>query len=661
VCGISGIWQGSESDSQPLNVVEKMTDALTHRGPDSHGYWSSEDAGIAFGHRRLSIQDLSPAGHQPMHSHSSRYTIVFNGEIYNFNELSARLTSDGHSFNGHSDTEVMLAAIDRWGVKSAVSEFVGMFAFALYDNKQEKLWFGRDRMGEKPLYIAVNDAGLAFSSELKSLMIGLDFCPSINRNSLESYFRYGYFSPLDAPVNRVFKLPPASLLCIDQSDLVNRLPVDALIAKAEKYWFSKPVSRNVGIASKGSDDAEIQNFEEVLVASVRQQAVADVDVGIFLSAGVDSALVAAALQNNSERSIRTYTVAFDDNRYNEAPYAEAIAQQLDTEHTELKLSMDDCLDMVCQLPDLLDEPFADSSFIPSYLISKAAKKHVTVCLSGDGGDELFSGYNRYLQGDRFWAKCNRLPLSVRQTLGKIIRATPVSLIDAVYSPYENIKISAGKKPEKDIGLKAHKIGRLLGAENASLLYSDLLSFWHNSPTSMGEELPHSSLCTNRGAEFDRDFITTAMGCDQNFYLVSDNLFKMDRAAMACSLEVRVPLLDHRVVEYANNLPSHMKVRDGTGKWIMRQLLYRYLPEGLFKRPKMGFSVPLASWLRRELKSWAEELLFRGDLVAATGLDGTVLSSVWVDHQKGRNDYSNAIWCVLMYIVWYERQHFTIAR
>jgi asparagine synthase (glutamine-hydrolysing) len=651
MCGIAGIWS-SRTDNTDAKVLsaQAMARAIEHRGPDGAGLWISGDHTLVLAHQRLAIQDLSALGHQPMACASGRYHMVFNGEIYNFKRLSNELQKKGTAFRGHSDTEVMLAAFEHWGIAAALEHFDGMFAFALYDAALGELWLARDRMGEKPLYCSIIDGELLFCSELKGLQQALPHPLPINGNAMGSYFRYGYFPVAEAPFQDVFKLPPASYCRLCLKDISQSTISDVFNASVKRYW-NRP-KQSLSLNTQQSSEMQIlDGLEQQIIRAVRDQAVADVKVGVFLSGGIDSSLVAALLQKNSTQKINTFTIAFDSPDYNEAPYAKDIAAHIGSEHTEIPVAMEECLEVVKKLPHLLDEPFADASLIPSYLVCQAARKHVTVCLSGDGGDELFGGYNRYIQGSRLAQLASNIPAQLQNPLGQLLARIPTHALDTLYLPLAYLVSALGKKAEKDIGSKVHKIARALITENDREFYATLLSFWHESPLANNGHFPGLAQCITQEFNWNGDFAATAMECDIDFYLVCDNLFKIDRAAMANGLEVRLPLLDRAIVEYAALLPTDMKIRNGRSKWALRQVLHRHVPEALMDRPKMGFSVPLADWFRNGLKSWGEQQIASKDGLLAVDLNPDVVQRTWQEHQSGRYDHANALWTVLTYIQW----------
>jgi len=653
MCGIAGTWQINDFVGPSREVVNNIIGALTHRGPDASGLWSNQDETICLGHRRLSIQDLSSSGAQPMSSRSGRLIVVFNGEIYNFRKLSDELIHCGIVFAGHSDTEVLVEAFDYWGVEETVQKLTGMFAIALYDTSAEKLWLIRDRLGEKPLYIYRFSSGILFSSELNALVSSTNKKHDLDDKEIEAYFRYGYFSVSSTPFNDICKLKPGCMICIDKSWLISSN--QKINDVATSYWDNSSINfnKNSYKNDKVQDNKVINEFEDRFLGILEDQSVADVELGVFLSGGIDSSLVAGCLQSISEKPIKTFTVAFENEEYNEAPFAKEVATAIGSEHIEVALSIDDCLHTVEELPMLLDEPFADASIIPTYLVCREARKHVTVCLSGDGGDELFGGYNRYINGNKIWSQVKPVPGFVRAGLGSIINIFPLHIIDKLYHLLST-KIENKTKSEKDIGNKIHKIAGLLKSENSLDVYISLMSFWQESPFINTLGLSKGFYEGNQKSCFDEDFISCAMINDQNFYLPCDNLFKVDRAAMANSLEVRIPLLDHELVKYANSLPIEYKVRNGVSKWLLRQVLYKYVPRKLIERPKMGFSMPLKNWLKNELKSWAYKYISEKDLLFSAGLDFVKVDNIWNMHQRGQRDYSNAIWSLITYLIWYKK-------
>lgn len=621
-----------------------MMRSIQHRGPDSAGIWHSKDNSLYLGHQRLAIQDLSSFGHQPMVSYSGRYVIVFNGEIYNFKRLSSDLSARGCVFKGHSDTEVILAAFDVWGVEASLSRLDGMFALAVYDSKNDELWLARDRMGEKPLYYAFIDGQLLFCSELKGILSSLERKMELNWRALGNYFRFGYLPVTDSPFQGIYKLSPAAFVRLRRSD------ISSANFEEFKYW-KRPQLDALTLSISSSKLEHFDHVEKLLIDAVVDQSVADVPLGVFLSGGIDSTLVAALLQKHGQQRIKTYTIAFDSQEYNEAPFARQIAKHLGTDHLEIPLAVSDCLDVIDLLPELLDEPFADASFIPTYLVCREARKYVTVCLSGDGGDELFCGYNRYMQGDKLARLKKRMPGVLQRAIGRGLQSAPESVIEGLLSPLAYLNKSPGRKAEKDFGSKLHKLGKGLTAQTEAEMYAELLSFWSVSPLKDSRYFPEaiSSLSQTFGGTIP--FLEAAMNCDLDFYLVCDNLYKVDRAAMANSLEVRLPFLDRSVVEFAARLPAEYKIRGGKSKSILRDVLYRYVPSAMIERPKMGFSMPINTWLRSGLKQWADELIFDNEIMECAGLNDNVVRHAWNEHLTGRKDNANSLWTILIYLQW----------
>ncbi|MDH5229688.1 MAG: asparagine synthase (glutamine-hydrolyzing) [Gammaproteobacteria bacterium] len=654
MCGIAGAWRIESPIGETRAIVSEIIDLLEHRGPDASGLWQNQSGELVLGHRRLSIQDLSENGAQPMKSQSERYIIVFNGEIYNFKKLSSELSTLGVRFEGHSDTEVILAGFETWGITSTIEKLTGMFAIALFDTIDEQLWFFRDRMGEKPLYLYPSHSGIVFSSELDSLVQSLKQKLVLDKNEISTYFRYGYFSVSATPFKGIHKLLPGTSVCFDKTQLMNLGPdINNL---ASPFWKNSEINVQNKLPDifKNEDDV-VKQFESRFFSVLHDQSIADVNLGVFLSGGIDSSLVAACSQHISDTPINTFTIAFDNDDYNEAPFAAAIAKHIGSAHIEIPLSVDECLHTIQKLPDLLDEPFADSSIIPTYLVCREARKHVTVCLSGDGGDELFAGYNRYISGAKAWRSVQTIPYPLRSSLGWLLKSVPSNLIDTVFKLLSR-NSPTNQKSEKDFGTKIHKIAEILNCKNPLQVYVSLMSFWKTNPLVGYSNLgfgPYESGLQNC---FSEHFESCAMINDQNFYLPCDNLFKVDRAAMASSLEVRLPLLDHELITFANSLPLQYKVRDGQSKWLLRKVLYKQVPRELIERPKMGFSMPINQWLRNELRSWVENKIENDDLVHAAGIDRGIIANYWTAHQTGKFDHSNALWTLMMYLTWFEKNN-----
>jgi asparagine synthase (glutamine-hydrolysing) len=616
-----------------------MTDQLAHRGPDDAGQWIDHEGRVALGHRRLSIVDLSEAGHQPMESPSGRFVAVLNGEIYNYREIKRELARPSLRFRGDSDTEVALAAFDRWGIAGAVSRLVGMFAFGIWDREVSALHLIRDRIGEKPLYFARFGADVLFGSELKSLRVHPHWTGTIDRASLASFLRFGYVPGTRSIFEGVSKVLPGAVVTF-------RAPAFEL--EQTKYWSAVNVAEE-GMANKlGSDPQNVADIlDETLRRSVRGQMIADVPLGAFLSGGVDSSLIVALMQAESSCPVRTFTIGFEDAIYNEAAYAREVAKHLGTDHTEFFVTGADARDVIPRLPTLYDEPFADSSQIPTHLVSALARQHVTVSLSGDGGDELFGGYGRYTETERLWSLIGRLPIAVKSTLGRGLSAIPPKLWDQFAASRLG---RIGKL--KLVNPTADRMGRvcdILAAPDMNGFYEAILSQWRDPEEVMGA-IPRNGSQPSLALD-GLDPISELMLRDLVGYLPDDILVKVDRASMGVGLETRAPFLDHRVVELAWRIPLAMKIRGGEGKWILRQLLDRYVPRRLIERPKMGFGVPLAAWLRGPLREWADDLLDPTRLSAEGFFSPTVVEAKWREHTSGQRNWQNVLWDLLMFQVW----------
>jgi asparagine synthase (glutamine-hydrolysing) len=644
MCGVTGFWTSDGVNETALDVVRGMTAALRHRGPDDEGYWSEPATGVVLGHRRLSIIDLSPEGHQPMVSASGRYVIAYNGEIYNFLDLRRELADLGVRFRGRSDTEVMLAAVEQWGVLDAVRRFAGMFAFALYDRTERTLHLGRDRLGEKPLYHGRVGRTLVFGSELKALRAYPGWQGEINRDALALLLRYGYIGAPHTMYRGIAKVTPGTVLSFAD----NRTGVE------RPYWSAdEVVERGLRTPLAGSDDDLLDELDVLLRRTVRREMIADVSLGAFLSGGVDSSLVVALMQAVSSRPVRTFTIGFREREYNEADHAQAVARRLGTEHTELYVTPADAQAVVPRLPLMYDEPLGDSSQIPTFLVSELARRHVTVSLSGDGGDELFGGYDRYRQGRSLWRWVRTVPRPARYAAARWLHAVPPSRWDAWLAPVgPALTRLAGLRVTGD---RIHKLGDLLALDNAQALYRDLMSHWRDpAAVVLGGAEPSTPLATTNG-HGSRPMMPLMMALDLVTYLPDDILVKVDRASMAISLESRAPFLDHDVVEFAWRLPPRLKVRRGRGKWALRQLLARYVPPSLSERPKMGFGVPIDHWLRGPLREWAGDLLHADRLRREGYLEPRIVQGRWAQHLEGSRNWQYSLWDILMFQAWLEAQ------
>lgn len=651
MCGIAGFMQHPLFMRDVPYVLNRMGEAIANRGPDFEGVWFDLDAGIGLVHRRLSIVDLSEAGNQPMHSSSGRYVLVFNGEIYNHRDIRLELESETRSpqWRGHSDTETLLAAFSAWGILVALERCVGMFAFALWDKEKRILTLGRDRLGEKPLYYgwqgSGDRAGFVFGSELKALKKHPSFCAEIDRGALGLLMRHSYVPAPYSIYRGIRKLMPGTLLTVS---LEKREPV------VQTYWSLVDVATNGNRHQfSGTPEHAVEELDSLLRAAVRQQMVADVPLGAFLSGGIDSSTIVSLMQAQSSRPVQTFTIGFNEAGYNEAVHAKAVAQHLGTEHTELYVTPQQALNVISQLPTLFCEPFSDSSQIPTFLVSQLAKKNVTVSLSGDAGDELFAGYNRYVMASNLWGRLNRLPSVVRSVAAQGIHALSPRAWDKLLSPIHSLLPPALRMA--NMGDKLYKAASVLPSKSIDDLYLDLVSHWNFEEIVLGATEPDSFLRGNgiRLDEFDN--VQRMMALDSISYLPDDILVKVDRAAMGVSLEGRMPFLDHRVVEFAWQLPQSLKLKDGMGKWVLRQVLYKYVPRELVERPKMGFGVPIDSWLRGPLRAWAEELLDEKRLSQEGFFDPKPIRSKWVEHLSGRRNWQYHLWDVLMFQAWLENE------
>ncbi len=646
MCGIAGLIEFSRRrDRQTLEAaVARMAATLRHRGPDDAGAWADPEAGVALGHRRLSILDLSPLGHQPMHSACGRYTLTFNGEIYNFRALRAELEAAGHTFRGHSDTEIMLAAFSQWGPQGALARFNGMFAFGLWDHAERTLWLARDRLGEKPLYYGLAGRTFLFGSELKALRAHSDFRAPVSRAAVALLLRYNYVPAPYSIYEGICKLEPGRLLAVRACEPPSLRPV--------AYWSAREVAeRGAAEPFAGSAEEAVSELEALLRDAVRLRLEADVPLGAFLSGGVDSSTVVALMQAESPRPVRTFTIGFHEAAYNEAEDARAVARHLGTEHTEIYVSPQEALAVIPDLAALCDEPFADSSLIPTFLVSRLTRRHVTVSLSGDGGDELFAGYIRHFWCQDLWRRVGWLPRGMRAAAARMITALSPTAWDGLMGCLE--PCLPPRLRQRSPGDKLHKLATVLPVADPEAMYLALVSQWPQPAALVPGAAEPPTTAARRGewAELP-DLAQTMMYLDMVTYLPDDILVKVDRASMGVSLEARVPLLDHRVVEFAWRLPLCLKLRRGVSKWLLRQVLYRHVPPGLVERPKMGFRLPVAAWLRGALREWAESLLEEGKLRQA-GLEPGPIRGLWAEHLSGRWNWEYRLWGVLMLQAWLE--------
>lgn len=645
MCGLTGFWARHSSGPQLGAVAAAMAQRIRHRGPDDDGVWVDPEAGMAIAHRRLAILDLSPAGHQPMVSASGRWVLAFNGEIYNHLDLRRRLESESTApaWRGRSDTETLLAAIEAWGVDQTMRRSAGMFALVVWDRDERALWLARDRAGEKPLYYGWQGKSFLFGSELKALRAHPDFNAAIDRGALALLLRHNYIPAPNSIYAGIHKLPPGTWL---------RLGTGQREVEPVAYWsLAEAAERGMNAPFAGDDAAALAGLERCLGHAVRGQMVADVPLGALLSGGIDSTIVTSLMQANSNRPVRTFTIGFEEREYDEASNARAVAAHLGTEHTELRLSGSDALALIPQMPMMFDEPFADASQLPTHLVMKLARQHVTVALSGDGGDELFGGYSRYLVGPKVWDLIKHLPFGFRSALGNGLAALPAGPLNRFAGPMTR------RLGVPFPGDKAHKLGNCLQhVRNFDDLYVSLVSEWRNSDAMVVDGYFANNLLDNRDRWPDvHDPAARMMVLDGMTYLPDDILVKVDRASMSVSLETRAPFLDSEVMDFAWSLQMDTKLRDGRGKWLLRRLLDRYVPRQLTDRPKMGFGVPLDKWLRGPLREWGEGLVTEERLRTEGFFDAAPVREAWLRHQASEGAFGTRLWSVLMFQSWLENE------
>jgi len=641
MCGIVGYWDAKGAE---ISIVEKMTGQMKHRGPDDRGSWRNKKGDITFGHRRLSIVDLSPAGHQPMHSPCGRFTLIYNGEIYNAKDLRLDLEGEGGNFNwcGHSDTEVLLAALMHWGVENALSKLNGMFAFALWDDFERTLLLARDRVGEKPLYYGLSSSTFMFCSELKSLVVHPEWRGEIDRDALALYLRYNYVPAPFSIYQGIKKLPPAHYVVVRD--------VGRSVTEPICYWNLGSIAEQANSFEQIEEEDAILELEALLSNAVFRRMNADVPLGAFLSGGYDSTMIVALMQAQSRKPIKTFTIGFYEKGYNEAIYAKNVAKHLGTDHTELYVTSKHAMDVIPKLSLIWDEPFSDSSQIPFLLVSELAKKYVTVSLSGDGGDELFYGYKRYLRGQQIWSKLDNIPLSIRKILACGLRAVSGRTVEKFFRFLPKtwqIAYLADRLP---------KLADIINKDSGESFYHRLVSNWSAQRLDVHPYVEPSTIFDNKDFLLRLPSLSERMMyIDTMTYLPDDILTKVDRASMAVGLESRVPFLDHRVVEFSWKIPMSMKYRDRNGKWLLRQLLNRYVPRQLMERPKMGFGIPIDDWLRGPLREWGEELL-KEDRIRQEGfLDHLTVRKMWCEHISGKRRWHYTMWNLLMFQAWLELQ------
>ncbi|MBI5249955.1 MAG: asparagine synthase (glutamine-hydrolyzing) [Desulfomonile tiedjei] len=646
MCGIAGFidFRLQTPEVRLQETAFRMVGAIRHRGPDESRVWVDERNGLALGHCRLAIIDLSPTGSQPMVSPSGRYVITFNGEIYNFielrGELQPYLTQNSQGLKGTSDTEVMLAAFDVWGIDRSIAKFNGMFAFAVWDKAERQLVLGRDRFGKKPLYYGKIGDTFFFGSELKAFRQHPEFVGEIDPEALDQFLRHNYVPTPYSIFRNIRKLLPGATLTVR--------PGTAAMGSPVPFWsIAGMIREQKSSPFKGSATDAVDELDRLLTDAVKLRMIADVPIGVFLSGGIDSSLVAAVMQAQNGKPAKTFTIGFQEEAYNEAEYAKAVARHLHTAHSELYVSPSEAMEVIASLPEMFDEPFADSSQIPTFLVSQFARHHVTVCLSGDGGDELFGGYNHHVYGPVLWSKIRHIPLGLRRVVSEILTRS-ASGVDAIVRIMRRIR---GSSAVLDPKRQVDRLAELLRSKDPEDLYWNVMSHWRPSPFLQRVATAECQSWKELSSLDNFSFTEQMLFMDLATYLIDNNLVKMDRASMSVALEIRNPLLDYRIGEFSWRLPIYMKIRNGQGKWLLRQLLKKYLPEDLFSRPKAGFSIPLASWLRGPMRSWAESLIEPKRIREQGLLDPSRITEAWKAHVTGKVNKPYPLWGVLMFQAW----------
>lgn len=657
--GISGFFQpeAGGTETRWYAVLDAMATSLRHRGPDAAGVWLDLSVGLGLAHRQLAVVDSSSTEAQPMWSGSGRYCLVCNGRIYNFRELAAELHAAGIALRGHGDPEVLLSAVEAWGLDRTLQRLRGMFAFALWDAQERVLHLARDRLGEKPLYYGVCGGALLFGSELKALRQHPCWSGEICRQSLTQLLRYGYIPEPRSIYRGIHKLPPGTCLSLSASKLAAAEAIAPTGKQGPRSYWSARATAEAGLADSWTGTAEeaVAALEQQLHTIIGQQMVADVPIGAFLSGGIDSSTVVALMQAQSSRPIQTFTVGFAESSFNEAGYAKAVARHLGTDHSELYVSSKDALSVVPRLPQVYDEPFANPSQIPMLLASQMARRQAAIVLSGDGGDELFAGYNRYLWTNKLWSQRHATPRLLRLVAAAILAAVPAPRLDRLFSLLQRL-LPIAMLQQPNLGSKLHKLAAALRTENVTELYRMLVSYWQEpSRLVPGAAEPLIDIRADNTLAGAKALIDDLMYWDLIGYLPGDGLVKVDRAAMSVGLEVRLPLLDQRLVEFAWRIPADLKLWQGQGKWLLRQVAYRHIPPEMLERPKMGFSPPVANWLRGPLREWGEDLLAAERLADQGLLEPEMIRECWQAHQAGCRDAALPLWSVLMFQAWYDEQ------
>ncbi|MCK5895147.1 MAG: asparagine synthase (glutamine-hydrolyzing) [Endozoicomonadaceae bacterium] len=645
MCGFSGFLNKNKMPKNSSELLKLMGVAIANRGPDSSGEWINEEFNVGFSHRRLAVIDPSPAGRQPMYSLNAKYIISFNGEIYNHLDLRCELEKSkcNTMWRGHSDTETLLMGFELWGVNETIKKTIGMFSFALWDNEKNELTLGRDRLGEKPLYYGWQGDTFLFGSELKALKVHPDFKSEINRNSVALQLRYSYIPAPYSIYAGINKLLPGCLLVLNSHTFEEDI---------DQYWsFNNAFEKGKDNIYTDTLEQAADDLEDILKKSIKQQMVADVPLGAFLSGGIDSSTVVALMQSQSDKPIKTFSIGFNEEGYNEAVYAKAIAAHLGTEHTELYLTHEDAMSIIPKLANLFDEPFSDSSQIPTFMVAKMARKEVTVVLTGDAADELFCGYNRYTMTTGLWSKIAKIPYWLRSVMARLIYFVPISYWNKIN------KILPNKLKMSNLGKKIHKGAGVLTARSLGDCYKGVMSHWQNPENVViGAAEPATAINNPKRSPKLSDNIEQLMAIDSISYLPDDILTKVDRACMGVSLEGRIPFLNHKVVEFAWRLPFNYKLNNGNTKCCLKKVLLKHVPRELIERPKMGFGVPIGDWLRGPLKEWADILLSSHRLAKEGIFKPAPIATMWQEHLSGEQNWQHQLWDILMFQAWYEENY-----